>query len=557
MCLAAIRAWLGHHQRMFHRFDGARRPSSEIRSPMLLSMPIRLPLNVLHQSTTAACATRGMHEDSYEKKEKCGVFGVWGGPEPVMTCYLGMYAQQHRGQESAGIAVSNGRRLEATTGMGLVPEIFTRPVVEALERQARPVLLDAPGGAKSSNGSAYTHSCGAIGHNRYSTAGGSLARNAQPLLESYIGGQVAVAHNGNLINADALRRRFEQAGHLFHTTSDTEVIVHLLASPEQQKAVDPIAATLRHLEGAYSLVFLFPDRIEAARDPWGWRPLVIGKLPDGRHVVASETVALDVVGATLIREVQPGEIVTLSDAGLSSRRFDDPAPRRAHCIFEHVYFANPSSVVFGENVQIVRERLGEKLAMEAPVAADYVMPMPDSGRSAATGYARASGISYREGIVPNRYVGRTFIKPSQSERQSAVKLKLNVIKDIVAGRKLVVVDDSIVRGTTTQVKMNQLREAGAKEIHLRISCPPIRHPCFFGVDFASRDQLIAHKKTVEEIREFLGVDSLHYLSLEGMLSCVTTQPREHWCTACYTGDYRLDPEHPVTDEVATRQMSMF
>ncbi len=516
-------------------------------------MPIHLPLRVLTPTVNGVRAL----DASYEKKEKCGVFGIWGGPESATTCYLGMYAQQHRGQESAGIAVSNGKRLEAVTGMGLVPEIFGREVVEKLERAARPGAADAKGEGKGTNGSAYTHGCGAIGHNRYSTAGGSLVCNAQPLLESYVGGQVAVAHNGNLINADALRARFEQAGHLFHTTSDTEVIVHLLASPEQQKAVDPLAATLRHVEGAYSLVFLFPDRIEAARDPWGWRPLSIGKMADGRYVVASETVALDVVGAEFVRDVEPGEIVTLSDAGMSSRRFDDAAPRRAHCIFEHVYFANPSSVVFGENVQIVRERLGEKLAMEAPVAADYVMPMPDSGRSAASGYARASGIQYREGIVPNRYVGRTFIKPTQAERTGAVKLKLNVIKEIVAGKKLVVVDDSIVRGTTTKVKMNQLREAGAKEIHLRISCPPIRHPCYFGVDFASRDQLIAHQKTVEEIRVFLGVDSLHYLTLEGMLACVTKQGKEHWCTACYTGEYRLDPEHPVTSEVATRQLSMF
>jgi amidophosphoribosyltransferase len=502
------------------------------------------------------CTSDGNADLVHERKEKCGVFGVWGGPEPAGICYLGMYAQQHRGQESAGICVSNGQVLEAHTGMGLVPEVFSRRVLETLERAARPVRAD-PGGHPAVNGSAYTKACGAIGHNRYSTAGGSLARNAQPLLESYVGGQVSVAHNGNLINAGALRRRFEQAGHLFHTTSDTEVIVHLLASPEQQGAIDPIAATLRHLEGAYSLLFLFPDRIEAARDPYGWRPLVIGRLEDGRHVVASETVALDVVGAAFVREVEPGEIVTLSDAGLASRRFDDPAPRRAHCIFEHVYFANPSSRVFGENVQIVRERLGEALAREAPVAADCVIPMPDSGRSAATGYARVSGVAYREGIVPNRYVGRTFIKPTQTERHGAVKLKLNVIREIVEGKRIIVVDDSIVRGTTTQVKMDQLRQAGAKEIHLRISCPPIMHPCYFGVDFASRDQLIAHRMTVDQIREFLGVDSLHYLSLDGLLSCVTMQPREHWCTACYTGEYRLDPDHPVTDEVATRQMQMF
>lgn len=491
-----------------------------------------------------------------EKKEKCGVVGVWGGPEAATLAYLGMYAQQHRGQESAGIAVSNGRRLTAHTGMGLVPEIFDRAQIAELERAAVPVSVGSGEKAKT-NGAAYVHGCGAIGHNRYSTAGGSMACNAQPLLESYVGGQVAVAHNGNLINDLLLRRHFEQAGHLFHTTSDTEAVVHLLASPEQQRSTDPVAATLRRLEGAFSLLMLFPDRIEAARDPWGWRPLVLGKLPDGRHVVASETVALDVLNATLVREVEPGEIVTLSDAGVSSRRFSPPAERRAHCVFEHVYFANPSSVVFGENVQIVRERLGEVLAREAPVDADSVMPMPDSGRSAATGYARASGIVYREGIVPNRYVGRTFIKPTQSERASAVKLKLNVIKEMVHGKRIIIVDDSIVRGTTTKEKMNQLREAGAKEIHLRISCPPIRHPCFFGVDFASRDQLIAHQKSVEEIREFLGVTTLHFLSLEGMLSCVRAMPKEHYCTACYTGDYRLDPEHPVSDEVATSQMKMF
>jgi amidophosphoribosyltransferase len=299
--------------------------------------------------------------------------------------------------------------------------------------------------------------------------------------------------------------------------------------------------------------------VEACRDPWGWRPLVLGVLPDGRHCVASETVALDVIGARAVREVEPGEIVTLDDRGVHSRRFADPAERRAMCIFEHVYFANPSSVVFGDNVQVVRERLGETLARESPPprGVEYVIPMPDSGRSAATGYARACGLPYREGIVPNRYVGRTFIKPTQAERASAVRLKLNVIREIVEGKSIVVVDDSIVRGTTTQVKMNQLREAGAKEIHLRISCPPIRHPCYFGVDFASRDQLIAHNRSVEEIRAFLGVDSLHYLSLEGLLSCVRHDARDY-CTACYSGEYRLDVEHPITvDEISTSQMRMF
>lgn len=490
------------------------------------------------------------------------MFGVWGGPEAAWLTYTGLFALQHRGQESAGMAVSNGVRLSASTGMGLVPEVFSRGVLRELELGATPLERSTvqPAGAGStvvgSNGAGYVKGCGAIGHNRYSTAGGSMACNAQPLLESYVGGQVAVAHNGNLINADVYRALFESAGHLFHTTSDTEVVVHLLASPNQQRTPDPLAATLRYLQGAYSLVFLFPDRIEAARDPWGWRPLVLGRLRDGRHCVASETVALDVIGASVVREVEPGEIVTISDAGVSSRRFADPAPRLARCVFEHVYFANPASTVFGQNVQVVRERLGERLAKEAPVAADAVIPMPDSGRSAATGYARACGIPYREGIVPNRYVGRTFIKPTQAERSAAVRLKLNVVKEIVAGKRIIVVDDSIVRGTTTRVKMNQLREAGAKEIHLRISCPPIRHPCYFGVDFASRDQLIAHEKSVDEIRDYLDVDSLHYLTLEGMLACVDAASGEY-CTACYTGDYRLDPDHPMTDEVATSQLRMF
>ena len=479
-----------------------------------------------------------------QTKEKCGVFGIWGrGAEGGLAhqAYLGLYAQQHRGQESAGIAVSDGKKLTGITGMGLVPEIFDSDTLATLEKAA---------GQNGGKG-------GAIGHNRYSTAGGSLACNAQPLLENYIGGQVAVAHNGNLINAELLRLRFEEAGHLFHTTSDTEVIVHLLASPHQQRGPDPLAATLRRLQGAFSLVMLFPDRIEAARDPWGWRPLVLGYLPDPPHrpVVASETIALDVVGAKFEREVEPGEVVTLSDAGVSSRRFADRADRAAYCVFEHVYFANPASAVFGQNVQVTRELMGEKLAAEAPVEADYVVPMPDSGRTAAVGYARASGIPYREGIVPNRYVGRTFIKPTQAERAAAVRLKLNVVREIVQGKRLIVVDDSIVRGTTTKTKVDQIRQAGAKEIHLRISCPPIKHPCYFGVDFASRDQLIAHGRSVEEIRGFLGVDSLHYLSLDGLLSCMS-RPRRDYCTACYSGDYRLDPEHPVSVEVSSAQMTL-
>lgn len=472
----------------------------------------------------------------YEKKEKCGVFGVWGRADSAHLTYLGLYAQQHRGQESAGLALSDGSELHGVTGMGLVPEVFDRrTLMDLASRPAR----------------------GSIGHTRYSTAGGSLACNAQPLVERYARGQIAVAHNGNLVNGEALRRHFGEQGHLFHTTSDTEVMVHLFAAPEQQRTVDPLAASLRRLQGAFSVVFLFPDRIEAARDPWGWRPLVIGRLGDGSPVVASETVALDVIGAEFEREVTPGEIVTLSDSGVASREFAEQAERPAYCIFEHVYFANPASTVFGQNVQMVREALGARLAREAPVDADFVMPMPDSGRSAASGYARESGLAYREGIVPNRYVGRTFIKPTHGERVAAVRLKLNVIAEIVAGKRVVVVDDSIVRGTTTRAKMDQIRAAGAREIHLRISCPAIRHPCYFGVDFATRDQLIAHGRSVEEVRRFLGVDSLHYLSLEGMLSCAM-HDAEHYCTACYSGDYRIDVDHPLTQDVLEReQIRMF
>ena len=464
-------------------------------------------------------------------KEKCGVFGIWGPADSNVRCYTALYAQQHRGQESAGIAVTDGQKLTAHTGMGLVSEVFTPTILNGLKGRA------------------------GIGHNRYSTTGSSRACNAQPLLEEYVGGQVAVGHNGNLVNAALLREGFESQGHIFHTSTDTEVIIHLLAAHFVKKS-DPLFEALQHLQGAYSLVFLFADRIEAVRDPWGWRPLVLGRTADGYPCVASETVALDVLGATLIREIEPGEIVTLSDRGISSRRFAR-TQTPAHCIFEHVYFANPSSRVFGDTVQIVREKLGEQLAHEGPVQADMVMPMPDSGRSAAAGFARASGIPFREGIVPNRYVGRTFIQPTQSQRDLAVQLKLNAVAEVIAGKRIVVVDDSIVRGTTTRGKMAQLRRAGAKEVHLRISCPPIRNACYFGIDFPDRSQLIANNRTVEEIRQFLGVDSLHYLSLEGMLRCVS-RPAEHYCTACFSGQYRIAVDKPVTKlSLERHQLGMF
>jgi len=476
-----------------------------------------------------------------EAREKCGVFGVWGAPHPGTLAYAGLLALQHRGQESAGIAVTDGSAIMRHAGMGLVSSVFAPERLAALDAHghARAAPSGSPGGA--------------IGHNRYSTTGASLLENAQPLMGFMSGGQVAVAHNGNLVNALELRRRLEEGGRLFRTTSDTEVVLQLLAARAAEGVADPLAAALAELRGAFSLVLLFDDRVEVARDPWGWRPLAIGRMADGSFAAASETIALDIVGARTLGEVEPGTIATLSDSGVQSRRYAPQAKRTAHCVFEHVYFASPASRLFGQSVQQVREKLGEALAREAPAKADLVMPMPDSGRSAAMGFARISGLPYREGIIPNRYVGRTFIRPSPEERAMAVRLKLNIVAEVVEGRRCVVVDDSIVRGTTTKAKMDQLRGAGAREIHLRISCPPIRHPCFFGIDFAEPSQLVANGREVEEIRRLLGVDSLHYLSIDGMLGAASTaeHPPEHFCTACYSGEYRIAIPEEVGKHVLT------
>ncbi len=458
--------------------------------------------------------------DHYEKKEKCGLFGVWGTPESSILSFEGLFAQQHRGQESAGIAVSNGTTLNGHMGMGLVSQVFN----------ARMLREELAGKA-------------AIGHVRYSTTGSSKLCNAQPLLREFSMGPVAVAHNGNLINAAAIRGEYEARGHIFQSTTDTEIIVHLLANPDILAKPDPLPHVLRLLQGAYSLLFLFPDRIEAARDPWGVRPLALGKTRDGNWCAASETCAFDAIDATYVRDVEPGEIVRIDDSGISSRRFSDPAPLRAHCVFEHVYFSNPASKIFGQTVHTVRQSLGRQLAREASVEADYIMPMPDSGRSAALGFAQQSGTPFNEGIVPNRFVGRTFILPNQIQRDRAVSMKLNIIPDVVADKRIVIVEDSIVRGTTTRSKMRALRKAGAKEIHLRVSCPPIRHPCFYGIDFPTSTELIAHNRTVDQIRDFIEVDSLAYISLEGMLSCVNL-PKDHYCTACWSGNYKIPINPP-------------
>jgi len=472
--------------------------------------------------------------DEYEKKEKCGVFGIWGPKHASEICYQGIFAQQHRGQESAGIAVTTGVNLEGHTGMGLVSQVFN----------ARMLKEELAGHA-------------AIGHVRYSTTGSSKLCNAQPLLRQYSMGPVAVAHNGNLVNANLLRAEYEAHGHIFQSTTDTEMIVHLMAKPSHVEKTDPLPHVLQHLQGAFSLIFLFVDRMEAARDPWGIRPLVLGKTHDGHWVVASETCAFDAIEAKYIREVEPGEIIRIDNSGMTSRKFAEPAAERAHCVFEHVYFSNPASNIFGQNVHLVREQMGRVLAREAPVDADFVMPMPDSGRSAALGFAKESKIQFEEGIVPNRFVGRTFILPGQAQRDKAVAMKLNIIPDVVRDRRIVIVEDSVVRGTTTRSKMRALRRAGAKEIHLRVSCPPIRNPCFYGIDFPTSEELIAHNRTVDQIREFLEVDSLSYLSLDGMLSCMKMD-KSHYCTACWSGNYKI-PIDTVTSKFSAErsQLRMF
>jgi amidophosphoribosyltransferase len=477
--------------------------------------------------------TEGLLEE-YEKKEKCGLFGVWGTPEASQITYQGLFAQQHRGQESAGIVATNGTELVGHADMGLVSQVFN----------PRRLREDLAGHA-------------AIGHVRYSTTGSSKLCNAQPLLRQYSLGPVAVAHNGNLINAALLRSEYERHGHIFQSTTDTEIIVHLLAKPTHVEKHDPLPHVLKHLQGAFSLLFLFPDRMEACRDPWGIRPLSLGKTGDGHWCVASETCAFDAIHGDFVREIEPGEIVRIDNDGLHSRTYDAPADEGAQCVFEHVYFANPASRVFGQNVHMTREAMGRQLAREAPVAADFVMPMPDSGRSAALGFHKESGIAFEEGIVPNRFVGRTFILPGQAQRDRAVAVKLNIIPDVIDGKRVVIVEDSVVRGTTTRSKMRAIRAAGAKEIHLRVSCPPIRHPCFYGIDFPTSEELIAHNRSVEQVRGFLEVDSLAYLSLEGMLSCMK-RPRSEYCTACWSGHYKVPIDQPQSKFSFERdQLKMF
>jgi len=469
-------------------------------------------------------------------KESCGLFGIFGDPEAVEKTYFGLHNLQHRGQESAGIATSDGEFIQCYTGMGTVSRVF-RGGSGILEKLRNPI---------------------AIGHVRYSTTGASRAMNSQPILVEYSRGQVAVAHNGNLVNAGFLRDEYEAYGSIFKSTSDTEIIIHLLAKPTHISKPDPLAHVLNHLQGAYCLLFLFADGIEAARDPYGFRPLCIGQIENGSYVVASESCAFDGIGAKFVREVEPGEIVRLDNNGLSSRFFVKPGTvTPAHCIFEHIYFAKQNSTIFGENVHEFRKKLGRKLAIDQPADADVVIPVPDSGTSAAIGYAEQSKIPFDMGMVRSHYIGRTFISPEQKLRELEVKLKLAMVKEVVSGKRVVVVDDSIVRGTTTKGKMRTLRQAGAKEIHMRVSCPPLRFPCFYGIDFPTKEELLANNRNLEQIRDFLEVDSIGYQSLEGLLSCAEL-PADHYCTACWTGKYPITPNYAVSKFALERyQLRMF
>jgi amidophosphoribosyltransferase len=458
--------------------------------------------------------------------EKCGIFGVYQHPEAAKLTYLGLYALQHRGQESSGIVSSDGKTLHAEVGMGLVADVFN-------ERR----LSRLPGAM-------------AIGHNRYSTTGSSLLRNAQPLVISYAGGSLALAHNGNLVNAGEIRKELEQQGAIFRSTTDTEVIVHLIARSSETSLADRVVDALHRVRGAYSLLLMTETEMIGVRDSFGFRPLVLGRLGEETYILASETCALDLIDAEYVREIAPGEMVVIREGGIE---FFHPFPetRQAFCIFEFIYFARPDSIVFEKNVYPIRKALGKQLAREAYVEADIVIPVPDSGVPAALGYAEEAGIPFEMGLIRNHYVGRTFIEPQQAIRHFGVKVKLNPVKHFVQGKRVIVVDDSIVRGTTGQKIVTMLRNAGAKEVHVRISSPPSISPCFYGIDTPSKRELIAAHQSLEEIRDFLGADSLAYLSLKGLLQTVTPDGHQ-FCAACFTGDY---PERPPSEELL--QLELF
>src|SRR5678816_1313478 len=444
-------------------------------------------------------------------KHYCGVFGIYGHPNAAELTYYGLYALQHRGQESAGIVSSDGKQFRVHKGMGVVSQIFNGDVLHNLTGTM------------------------AVGHTRYSTTGSSHIRNAQPLTVDCAKGQIAIAHNGNLTNASQLREQLERKGSIFQTTVDSEIILHLMAQPSLNGHANNLIDTMRRIEGAFSLVIMTETELIGVRDPHGFRPLSIGKLGDG-WVLASETCALDLIHAKFVRDVEPGEIVIIDEKGLRSIKYMPEQERRAFCIFEYVYFARPDSTIASRNVYKVRVEMGRELARECPIEADVVIPVPDSGNCAALGYSLESGIPYEMAFVRNHYIGRSFLQPSQLIRDFNVRVKLNLIEELVKDKSVVVIDDSIVRGTTCKARVNNLKEAGAKEVHVLVSCPPHMNPCVYGIDFPDRTKLMAANHSLEEIRKYLNADSLHYLSQEGMIRA-TGRPADSFCMACYDGKY--------------------
>ena len=454
-------------------------------------------------------------------KHYCGVFGVFGHPNAAELTYYGLYALQHRGQESAGIVTSDGKQLRAHKGMGLVSQVFNGEILHGLVGSM------------------------AIGHTRYSTTGSSHLRNAQPLTVDCARGQIAIAHNGNLTNAAQLRAELESHGSIFQTTVDSEIILHLMAQPNRNGNGNHLVHTMRRIEGAFSLVLMTEKELIGVRDPHGFRPLCVGQL-DGAWVLASESCALDLIHARYLRDVEPGEIVIINKDGLTSVQAFPEHERRAFCIFEYVYFARPDSTIAHRNVYRVRVEMGRQLARENPIKADVVVPVPDSGNCAALGYSLESGIPFEMAFVRNHYIGRSFLQPSQLIRDFDVRVKLNLIAELVRDKRVIVVDDSIVRGTTCKTRVNNLKQAGAKEVHVLVSCPPHMNPCVYGIDFPDRSKLMAANNSLEEIRKYLNADSLHYLSQEGMVKA-TGLPKTAFCMACYDGNYPV-PYDPSVDK---------
>ena len=449
-------------------------------------------------------------------KDECGVCGIFGHQDAARLTYFGLYALQHRGQESTGIVTSDGSRISQHKAMGLVPEVFTEDILKGLKGHL------------------------SVGHVRYSTTGASHLLNAQPFTVSHKGGTLAVAHNGNLVNTKTLRDELEERGAIFQTTMDTEVVIHLLVRNSPKGLEAAITETFAKVKGAYSMLLMTTDQLVAIRDPAGFRPLCLGQLNNGAHIVASETCALDLVEAQYVRDIEPGEVLIIDKNGLKSL-FPWPKQKHSFCIFEHVYFARPDSDIFSMNVYQSRKEMGKILANECRLEADLVMPFPDSGNYAAIGYSQASGIPLEMGVIRNHYVGRTFIQPTQSMRDFGVRVKLNPVRSFLEGKRVVVIEDSIIRGTTGRSRIRSLRAVGVKEVHMLISCPPTRNPCYYGIDFPSNTELIAAEKNVEEIRAYLDLDSLYYLSLEGMIKA-TGVNSDSFCKACFDGNYPVPPD---------------